>query len=91
MVCEHKPDLIILDVIMPGKSGREIFEEIRKMKPDPRVIFITGYTIDIIDEHNLPPAVFPLIHKPFIPQELLRLLRITIDKPCGLTAHSEIL
>lgn len=42
MIKEHKPDLMILDIMLPGKSGYEIMEEIRKEKLAFPVIMLTA-------------------------------------------------
>ena len=47
-----KVSLVLLDVIMPLKNGREAYEEIKSLKPNTKVIFMSGYTDDIITERG---------------------------------------
>lgn len=50
----HKDDIhaLLLDVIMPGKNGIEAFEEMRNIKPDVKVLFMSGYTNDILSKRT---------------------------------------
>ncbi len=52
---EQKPDLISLDLVMPGKSGIRFFHELRKNKAWSQipVLFVTGHAHDTIDGSNL--------------------------------------
>jgi PAS domain S-box-containing protein len=72
--------LLILDVIMPKKNGREVYEEIRKDRPDIKVIFTSGYTADIINKKGVPEENLNFISKPVSPAELLRKVREAIDE-----------
>ena len=47
---EHQDsvDLLILDVIMPKRNGREVYAAVRVMKPDAKVLFMSGYTANIV-------------------------------------------
>ena len=79
---EHKEsiDLLVFDVIMPKKDGKCAYEEIRKIRPDIKVLFMSGYTKDIvITKGVLEDEVF-FIAKPFKPQELLLLIREILDR-----------
>jgi two-component system cell cycle sensor histidine kinase/response regulator CckA len=72
--------LLILDVIMPKKNGKEVFEEIRKERPDVKVVFSSGYTADILHKKGIPDEEFNFISKPVSPAELLRKVRAALDK-----------
>ena len=72
--------LLILDVIMPKKNGKEAYEEIRKNCPDVKVIFSSGYTADILHKKRVLDGEFKLISKPVSPTDLLRQVRETLDK-----------
>ena len=43
MFCEYRPDLVFTDVVMPRMSGLEFVKKIRKVDPDVKVIFFTGF------------------------------------------------
>ncbi len=45
-------DLVLLDMIMPKRSGKEVYDEIKKVKPGIKVIFVSGYTADRIDKNS---------------------------------------
>ncbi len=71
--------LLILDVIMPNKNGRNVFEEAKKIKPGIRALFTSGYSADIIQKKGILEAGINLIVKPHPPGELLRKVRETLD------------
>jgi PAS domain S-box-containing protein len=77
---KEKIQLLILDVIMPKKSGKEIYEEIRKFKPAMKALFMSGYTSDIIFERGILEEGIEFIPKPIMPLELLRKVREVLDK-----------
>jgi CheY-like chemotaxis protein len=60
-----KIELVITDVVMPKMGGRELFQEIKKIKPDADVIFMTGHPLT--DEKALEElhGNVPILHKPF--------------------------
>ena len=62
--------VVILDLVMPNKSGREAFEEIRKLQPDLPVILSTGYAFD-----GMPVEESHLLAKPYKPEQLLQAVR----------------
>jgi len=71
--------LILLDVIMPRKNGKEVYDEIIGIRPDIKAIFISGYTRDIIDWKDARHAEINLISKPVRPDELLLKLREVLE------------
>ena len=72
--------LLLLDVVMPGKNGKETYEEIRRLRPDARALFISGYTADIIHRKGILDATLDFIHKPLSVDELLRKVRTILDR-----------
>ena len=62
--------LVILDMIMPKKGGLEACKEIRKIRPDAKVIFLSGYTGDMFKAADISMEGFNLISKPVVPNEL---------------------
>ena len=55
----------ISDVIMPTMNGREMVERIRNIRPDIRVLFISGYTSDIIASKGVLESGMNFLMKPF--------------------------
>lgn len=73
--------LILMDVIMPRKSGRAAFEEIARDFPEAKVLFTSGYTADFIrDRGELGPGM-ELVMKPVQPMDLLRRIREVLEGP----------
>lgn len=72
-------DLVLLDVIMPRKGGKEVFDEIRAVCPDVKTLFISGYTGDVIGGKKISEESLPLLHKPVRPRELLYTIRKILD------------
>ncbi len=73
-------DIVLLDVIMPGKNGKAAFDEMKGVKPDIKVLFMSGYTDDIISSRNgvIGDGV-EFIAKPVEPGRLLKKLRSMLD------------
>lgn len=67
---EKRPDLIITDVMMPGMTGVELAERVRKQHPGIPVLFISGYTDDVLKPAHLD-SIDDLLEKPFGLDELL--------------------
>jgi len=76
---EEKIQLLLLDVVMPGKKGKEVYEEIKKMRPDIKTIFTSGYTEDIIHTKDIIEQDLNFISKPISPNNLLRKVREVLD------------
>jgi PAS domain S-box-containing protein len=72
--------LLILDVVMPKKNGKEVYDEIRKVRPDIKAIFTSGYNVDIIHQKGILEEGSDFISKPISPEELLRKVREILDK-----------
>jgi DNA-binding response OmpR family regulator len=82
MFLEHREtiDLLVFDVIMPRKDGKSAFEEIRKIRPDMKVLFMSGYTKDIVITKGVLEEEVFFIAKPFTPYKLLMLTRDILDR-----------
>jgi CheY-like chemotaxis protein len=71
-------DLLLTDVVMPGTNGVALAAAARAMRPDLRVLFMSGYTDDALLKHEgLQPGA--LLHKPFTPRTLLTRVREALD------------
>lgn len=73
-------DLALLDIIMPKKSGKEVSEALRKASPRTKILFVSGYTMDIIKSKELTESGLDFIHKPFPPKALLKKVREILDR-----------
>jgi two-component system cell cycle sensor histidine kinase/response regulator CckA len=73
-------DILATDVIMPKIDGKSLYEEIRKIRPDMKVLFMSGYTKDIIVERGILDDEFSYITKPVKSFELLKLVRDILDR-----------
>ncbi len=65
-------ELVILDVVMPKKNGKEVFEEIRRMQPGIRVLFVSGYTGDVIIDKGIQDEKVNFLAKPLSASTLLK-------------------
>lgn len=72
-------DLVILDVVMPRKNGREVYETIKTFNPATKVFFMSGYTADILSDKGMHEEKLDYIAKPISPQELLAKVRSVLD------------
>ena len=57
--------LLISDVIIPDMNGIQLYSKIKKARPEIKVIFISGYTANIVTENGLPEEEINFIQKPF--------------------------
>lgn len=74
-------DIVILDVVMPGKNGGIVYQEIQEMCPGVKVLFISGYTADLISQKGIEDKSVNFISKPLTPQALLQKVREVLEKP----------
>jgi CheY-like chemotaxis protein len=75
----ERADLLVLDVVMPRKNGREVYEEVKRMKREVKVLFTSGYPSDIMHRRDIVRSGLEFISKPVTPQKLLRKIREVLD------------
>jgi PAS domain S-box-containing protein len=75
--------LVLMDMIMPRKSGLQAYREIKLLRPDCRVLFTSGYTADFIKSRGELDKGAELVMKPVKPHDLLRKVREMIDRKPG--------
>ena len=63
-------DILLTDVVMPGRSGRQLAEAVTRIKPDVRVLYMTGYTQNAIVHNGVLDTGTHLISKPFTVHQL---------------------
>lgn len=74
-------DLLLTDVVMPGMNGRELAAEVKRLRPDIRVAFVSGYTDDAELLGDLRRNEITFIQKPFTAHELVQRVRMVLDHP----------
>ncbi len=74
-----KIDLLLNDVILPSGSGGQIAEELRLLRPDIAVLFMSGYTDSFVAQHGALDPGTVLLQKPFTRNQLLSFVRETLD------------
>ena len=72
--------ILVTDVIMPGMGGRELAEKARVLNPNLPVLYITGYTDDIILHQGLETDSVDLLRKPYSPQIFVNVTKRTIAR-----------
>ncbi len=65
-----KLDLLISDVLLPYVNGRDLANRISLCRPDIKMLFISGYPLEVLQSHGLCPSHVDLLLKPFSPSEL---------------------
>lgn len=73
-------DLVISDVVMPGLSGPDLIARIREKRPDIRVIFISGYTDNVVLRHGILEGEVDFLEKPYTIERLARKIREVLDR-----------
>ncbi|HAV62296.1 MAG TPA: hypothetical protein DCY13_08005, partial [Verrucomicrobiales bacterium] len=68
-------DLVLTDLVMPGLSGRELWEHLRVRWPNLPVIYMSGYTEDAVVKHGVLKEKVSFLQKPFKPDALLEKLQ----------------
>jgi len=72
--------LLLTDVVMPGLNGRELASRLATMRPDARVIFMSGYTDDAVTRHGVLEPGSAYVQKPFTPDAIARKVRELLDR-----------
>jgi len=71
--------LLLTDVVMPQMNGRELVQALASVRPETRVLFMSGYTDDAIVRHGVLSAEVSFIQKPFAAVSLARKVREVLD------------
>jgi len=75
------PDLLLTDVIMPEMDGSELAATLRLKLPELPVLFMSGYTNDLLDDQGTLHQSIRFLQKPFSIHELAQKVRTTLDTP----------
>jgi two-component system, cell cycle sensor histidine kinase and response regulator CckA len=72
---EGRIDLVITDVVMPGMGGRELVKQLAQLRPETKVLYLSGYTEDAIINEGTIERGAAFLQKPFTLQNLSRKVR----------------
>jgi two-component system cell cycle sensor histidine kinase/response regulator CckA len=72
--------MIVTDVVMPGMGGGELAQQVRAMRPDVRILFVSGYTDDKVVRRGVLHGEEDFLQKPFTPMELAQRVRAALDR-----------
>lgn len=76
---KEKINLLLLDITMPRKNGKDVYEEIKVIKPQLKVLFLSGHSEDLRDMKGILGQGLNVIAKPVSVHELLRKVREVLD------------
>ena len=71
--------LLLTDVIMPGMNGRELAQRISEIRPNVKVLYMSGYTENVIGRNGTLDAGIRLLQKPFTLRDLKSKVREVLD------------
>jgi PAS domain S-box-containing protein len=73
--------LLLTDVVMPGMNGRELSEHLKELRPNLKVLFVSGYSADVIAHRGVVERGVALLSKPFSSAELAAKVREVLAQP----------
>jgi len=71
-------DLLVTDVIMPGMNGQELYERLQESRPHLPVLFISGYTNDLVVHNGMLEEGINFLQKPFTIDQFMSKVNLAI-------------
>jgi len=78
--CGHRIDLLLTDLVMPGGvNGRELAETLRSQRPALKVVYMSGYSADVLGKEFVVQPGLNFLQKPYDPDRLATVIRDSLD------------
>jgi two-component system cell cycle sensor histidine kinase/response regulator CckA len=71
--------LLLTDVVLPKMSGRVVAEKLREIRPETKVLFVSGYTDDVIVRHGILDENIAFLQKPYSRKDLTFKIRTVLE------------
>jgi len=72
-------DLLLTDIVLRNANGRDLAEQLRALRPDMKILFMSGYTGHAMVRRHVPAPEMLLLEKPFTPESLLEKIREALE------------
>ncbi len=79
----ERPQLVIVDIVLPGDNGVELARQIRDEFPDQRILFMSAYPKEVLWNEGLRDGVEEFMAKPFTSDVLIRAVEAALQRPRG--------
>lgn len=77
----ERPQLVIVDIVLPGRNGVELARQIREEFPNQRVLYMSAYPRDVLAREGLEEGTETFLAKPFTPEQLLQRVEEALARP----------
>jgi CheY-like chemotaxis protein len=77
----ERPQLVIIDIILPDDNGVKLAQQIREEFPNQRLLFMSAYTQDVLWSEGLRDSTEVFMAKPFTPADLIRKVEEALTRP----------
>jgi CheY-like chemotaxis protein len=74
-------DLLVTDVVMPGLQGHQLGKQLSDLRPDLRVLYVSGFTENSVVDHGVVGEGIAFLPKPYTVDGLGRAVRLVLDRP----------